>query len=382
MTAARALQVGRADEGQQNELARQKLASITQPPESSRPPDPPRPGPRPIRRRLGAHMRQVRERARRARHQLSAPAGPPPERQDAGEQVHEAYESAERPAQPPGDQRRATPCTGGLTFRSGTSQRAPRREVPERSGTTANALPTGINDAQPRSIYSEGCPVLITRIRPMVGHRGTWTIYRVESHWFRAGTAVSAARSRWPSDVLERQSLFTITAMRRMRRPCAPSWIRLAVAALPSKPISPLPPTEADWDRHIAVNLKAAFLLTQAVLPGLRARYWGRIINLSSTAAQVGGIVGPHYAAARAGLLGLTHAYAALLAKEGITVNAIAPALIETQMLASLPKAQPERIPVGRFGTVEEVAEVALMLACNGYVTGQTIQVNGGVYMT
>lgn len=62
--------------------------------------------------------------------------------------------------------------------------------------------------------------------------------------------------------------------------------------------------------------------------------------------------------------------------------NAIAPALIETQMLANLPKAQPERIPVGRFGTAEEVAEVALMLACNGYVTGQTIQVNGGLYMT
>jgi 3-oxoacyl-[acyl-carrier protein] reductase len=140
--------------------------------------------------------------------------------------------------------------------------------------------------------------------------------------------------------------------------------------------------TEADWDRHIAVNLTAAFLLTQAVLPGFRARHWGRIINLSSTAAQVGGIVGPHYAAAKAGLLGLTHAYAALLAKEGITVNAIAPALIETQMLANLPKAQPERIPVGRFGTVEEVAEVALMLASNGYVTGQTIQVNGGAYMT
>src|SRR5512135_500173 len=92
--------------------------------------------------------------------------------------------------------------------------------------------------------------------------------------------------------------------------------------------------TEQDWDTALAVNLKSAFLLIQAVLPGMRARRWGRIINVSSVAAAGGGVVGPHYAAAKAGLLGLTHAYAALLATEGITVNAIAPALIATESVS------------------------------------------------
>jgi 3-oxoacyl-[acyl-carrier protein] reductase len=139
--------------------------------------------------------------------------------------------------------------------------------------------------------------------------------------------------------------------------------------------------TEADWEETIDVNLKSAFLVTQAVLPGMRAQGWGRIVNVSSVAAQLGGIVGPHYAASKAGVLGLTHSYAALLAAEGITVNAIAPALIETDMIAGNPKARPERIPAGRFGTVEEVAQVAVMLAGNGFITGQTVNVNGGFYM-
>jgi 3-oxoacyl-[acyl-carrier protein] reductase len=147
----------------------------------------------------------------------------------------------------------------------------------------------------------------------------------------------------------------------------------------------PLPPeevTERDFDEAVAVNLKSAFLLTQAVLPGMRARRWGRVLNVSSVAAQLGGVTGPHYAASKAGMLGLTHAYASLLAKEGITANAIAPALIATEMIASNPRARPDLIPAGRFGTVEEVAEVAVMLATNGYVTGQTINVNGGWYMS
>jgi 3-oxoacyl-[acyl-carrier protein] reductase len=139
--------------------------------------------------------------------------------------------------------------------------------------------------------------------------------------------------------------------------------------------------TERDFDEMIAVNLKSAFLLTQAVLPWMRARRWGRIINVSSVAAQVGGVVGPHYAASKAGLHGLTHAYASLLAQDGITVNCIAPALIETEMVTSNPRARPDLIPVGRFGAAEEVADVAVLLAGNGYVTGQTVNVNGGWYM-
>jgi 3-oxoacyl-[acyl-carrier protein] reductase len=140
--------------------------------------------------------------------------------------------------------------------------------------------------------------------------------------------------------------------------------------------------TEQDWNELIAANLTSAFLVTQQVLPDMRALGWGRIVNLSSVAAQLGGVVGPHYAASKAGLLGLTHAYAALLAGDGITANAIAPALIATEMVATNPRARPDLIPLGRFGTADEVAEAAVMLARNGYVTGQTISVNGGWYMT
>ena len=139
---------------------------------------------------------------------------------------------------------------------------------------------------------------------------------------------------------------------------------------------------EEDWDQILIGNLKSCFLMTQAVLPGMRARKWGRIINLSSVAAQVGGVVGPHYAASKAGMLGLTRFYAQKLAGEGVTANAIAPALIDTDMVRANLNARPERIPVGRFGTSEEVADVAVMLAKNAYITGQTIHVNGGWFMT
>jgi len=140
--------------------------------------------------------------------------------------------------------------------------------------------------------------------------------------------------------------------------------------------------TEADWDELLRVNLKSAFLLVSRVLPGMRQRRWGRIINLSSVAAQTGGVIGPHYAASKAGLIGLTHSYASLLARSGVTVNAIAPALIETDMVTSNPNASPDRIPVGFFGAPEEVARAAVLLAESNYMTGQTISINGGWYMT
>jgi len=130
------------------------------------------------------------------------------------------------------------------------------------------------------------------------------------------------------------------------------------------------------------VNLKSVFLVTQAVIPGMRQRKWGRIINLSSVAAQTGGAVGPHYAASKAGIIGLTHSCASAFIRDGITVNAIAPALIETDMVTSNPNANPNLIPMGHFGSVEDVTSVAVMLATNGYITGQTISVNGGWYLT
>jgi 3-oxoacyl-[acyl-carrier protein] reductase len=139
---------------------------------------------------------------------------------------------------------------------------------------------------------------------------------------------------------------------------------------------------EADWEEHINVNLKSAFLVTQAVLPAMRAQGWGRIINISSSAAQTGGLVGPHYAASKAGMLGLTHSYAALLAKEGITANTICLALVETDMMRANPRATSSVLPVGRFGKVDEVASVAVMLAENAYMTGQTVNPKGGWYFS
>jgi 3-oxoacyl-[acyl-carrier protein] reductase len=138
--------------------------------------------------------------------------------------------------------------------------------------------------------------------------------------------------------------------------------------------------TEASWNECMQLNLTSVFLLTQAVLPGMRARKWGRIINLTSVAAQAGSVMAVHYSAAKAGVIAATKSYARLLAKEGVTVNAISPALIGTEMVASNPHVKPDMIPVGRFGRVEECADVAVMLARNAYITGQTISVNGGMY--
>jgi 3-oxoacyl-[acyl-carrier protein] reductase len=140
--------------------------------------------------------------------------------------------------------------------------------------------------------------------------------------------------------------------------------------------------TETEWDEVLTINLKSVFLVTQAVVGGMRQRKWGRIINLSSVAAQTGGAVGAHYAASKAGIIGLTHSCASAFVKDGITVNAIAPALIETDMVTSNPNASPDLIPMGHFGSVDDVASVAVMLAMNDYMTGQTLSVNGGWYMS
>jgi 3-oxoacyl-[acyl-carrier protein] reductase len=138
--------------------------------------------------------------------------------------------------------------------------------------------------------------------------------------------------------------------------------------------------TEEDFDRAIAVNLKSAFLCTQAVLPGMRSRRWGRIVNISSIGARVGaGSVSIAYGASKAGLEGLTRSYALRLAPEGVTVNAVAPGLIDTEMGRPLIEAGvAARIPIGRFGTGDEIAQAVMLLIGDAYITGQTLAVNGG----
>lgn len=142
--------------------------------------------------------------------------------------------------------------------------------------------------------------------------------------------------------------------------------------------------TLEEWNEIINVNLRAAFLLAQRITPGMRNRRWGRVVFVSSVAAFTGGIVGPHYAASKAGLLGLMHSLASSLAPHGVTVNAVAPALIaETGMLPGGPGAEGElvtRIPVGRLGKPEDVVEAILMLVVNSYMTNQTILIDGGMY--
>ena len=136
--------------------------------------------------------------------------------------------------------------------------------------------------------------------------------------------------------------------------------------------------SEEDFDCTIAVNLKSTFLCTQAVLPMMRARKWGRIVNISSGAARGAGAIGPHYNASKAGMEGLTRGYAARLVKEGITVNNVAPSLIETDMMKGRTDLA-RNIPLGRMGQPEEVAQAVAMVLGNAYMTGQTIILNGGM---
>jgi 3-oxoacyl-[acyl-carrier protein] reductase len=139
--------------------------------------------------------------------------------------------------------------------------------------------------------------------------------------------------------------------------------------------------TDADWDEHLAVNLTAPFVLARQVAPGMRSRGFGRILFVSSVAAFTGGVVGPHYAASKAGLHGLTHWLASRLAGDGVTVNALAPALIErTGMLPGASDELRARIPVGRLGTPDEVADLALAVLGNGYLTNQVFTLDGGIY--
>src|SRR6202171_845218 len=134
--------------------------------------------------------------------------------------------------------------------------------------------------------------------------------------------------------------------------------------------------SEADFDQTIAVNLKSAFLCTQAVLPATRTKKRGRSVNISSGAARGAGSIGVHDNASTAGMEGLTRVYAARLVKEGITVNAVAPSLIETDMMRGQPDLV-RRIPLGRLGHPEEVAKAALLVLGNAYMTGPTNALSG-----
>jgi 3-oxoacyl-[acyl-carrier protein] reductase len=135
-----------------------------------------------------------------------------------------------------------------------------------------------------------------------------------------------------------------------------------------------------DFDRTIAINLRAPFLLAQQVLPGMRERRFGRVLFISSTAAFRGGALAPDYAASKAGLHGLAHFLASRTAAEGVTVNVLAPGFVETAMLPDEPAKLAANVPLRRVGRPEEVAELACAMLENGYITNQTFGIDGGMH--
>jgi len=149
----------------------------------------------------------------------------------------------------------------------------------------------------------------------------------------------------------------------------------------------PLETSETDWDRVLAVNLKGVFLCSPAVAEGMIAQGGGRIINIASTAGQTGSLSGPAYCASKAGVEGLTKSLARAFARHNVLVNAIAPALIDTEILywrtPEQWKETLESIPLKRLGDPNDLAETAVFLASSGgnFITGTTLNVNGGLYM-
>ncbi|MFB0547003.1 MAG: 3-oxoacyl-ACP reductase family protein [Anaerolineae bacterium] len=146
--------------------------------------------------------------------------------------------------------------------------------------------------------------------------------------------------------------------------------------------------SEEEWDRVLDVNLKGAFLCSQAVIKILRCNGWGRIINIASVAGKMGGVrVGVHYAASKGGMIALTLCLARQYAPYGITVNAIAPATVATGMIKDWPEEAKHKlvasIPLGRLGQPEDVAAAVVFLASDGasFITGEVLDVNGGFLM-
>jgi len=142
-----------------------------------------------------------------------------------------------------------------------------------------------------------------------------------------------------------------------------------------------------DWDLVIATNLTGAFLATQQVLQGMMRERWGRIINISSVVGEMGNPGQANYVASKAGLIGLTKSIAQEMGSRNITVNAVAPGFVETDMTQGLTQEQKDRmlanIPLKRIGRPEDVAAAVRFLASEeaGYITGHVLDVNGGIYM-
>lgn len=143
--------------------------------------------------------------------------------------------------------------------------------------------------------------------------------------------------------------------------------------------------SEEDWNEVIDVNLNSVYRTTSVVINEMLEQKYGRIINISSIIGQAGGFGQTNYAASKAGLIGFTKSLALETAKNGITVNAVCPGFIATEMVSAMPEKVLDsivsKVPMRRLGEVDEIAEAVVYLATANYITGQTINVNGGLYM-
>lgn len=229
----------------------------------------------------------------------------------------------------------------------------------------------GIGAAIATALADAGCRVFGTATTAegadrvsaaLAGSGGGGLVYDAADAGAPAALAERAAAEGWQPDILVNNAAVTRDGL----------LLRLA---------------DDDWQTVIDVDLTSAARLTRAFLRAMIRARWGRVVNLTSVVAQVGNAGQANYAAAKAGLIGFTRALAREVASRGVTVNAVAPGFIDTDMTRTLGEAQRAallaQIPMARLGTAEEVAALVAFLCSDaaGYITGQTLSVNGGMYM-
>ncbi|CAH1666292.1 SDR family NAD(P)-dependent oxidoreductase [Chelatococcus asaccharovorans] len=227
----------------------------------------------------------------------------------------------------------------------------------------------GLGRAMALALADLGCPVTVNYLRNREAAEAV-----VGEIVRRGGAAVALA-----ADVADpQQAAALVTAARAA---LGPVGILVNNAGIGNaRPV--FENTVEDFDATFAANVRSAFIVTQEVLPDMREMEFGRLVFLSSIAAVNGGVISTPYAASKAALVGMMHHYAASLMRWKITANALAPAFIETDMLAGVPLPPPESMPLGRMGRPEEVGTLCQAIVACGFMTGQTLHVSAGRYMT
>ena len=229
---------------------------------------------------------------------------------------------------------------------------------------------------------SGGIGAAAARSLARAGHRVAVTYVRQQEA--AEALAQEIGGLAYPLDLTSREQIASV--VERVEADAGPVQILVHNAGLIRDALLPFLP-EDDWDAVMDVNLRGAYRLTKALIKGMLARRWGRVISIASTSGVTGQMGQTHYSAAKAGLIAFTKSVAREAAGYGVTANSIAPGLIATDMLAGVPQKKLDElikaIPLGRMGRPEEVGEVIAFLASDAasYITGQTIRVDGGIVM-